>query len=157
MRSRACILLLVALLLCGPLAAARGVSEDLEELSNALTLGAAPRGPALRALFLGTSHDPLEAGALALGDDMLRDPLALLELPEIPIELLGEITVDELGPIHGRVTDVPPDNAIAAIALEDGPIAAEELRPTSTRAEVRDGTDDELQLDDLAALLGEDP
>lgn len=154
-----CAALLLALVLSAPVAAARsGAAEGLDELSSMLTLGAAPRGPALRALFLASVHpEPIELGGIELGEDLLRDPIALLELPDIPVELLGELAVQELGPIHGRVTDVPVDHALAAVALDDGPVPAESLRSTRTRGEVRDGTDAELQLEDLAAMMGEAP
>lgn len=160
MSPRACrAAVLLALVLCAPAAAARsGVAEGLADLSSTLTLGAAPRGPALRALFLASVHpEPVELGGVKLGEELLRDPLALLELPEIPVELLGELTVQELGPIHGRVTDVPVDHALAAVALDDGPIPAESLRSSHTRGEVRDGTDAQMQQDDLAAMMGDVP
>lgn len=143
-------LCLVAAALLAP--TAQAALLPFPALMDVLTLGADPLPPALFELA-STPVSGLDVGERALLDETLEEPLALLELPRVPTELLGILAVDEIGPVKGpRVTELSDNVTLGAMALGEGPIPAERLRSYRLQASVRD-EDPEAQRADMAALL----
>lgn len=141
---------LVATTLVAAAAPAAAGFVTFTALAEVLTLHMDGTPRALSAL--ATRERGLDAGERQLLDETLADPLALLELEEVPPKLLGLLTLRQLGPIHGaRVADVPTDTALAAIALGGGPVAADELRSFHSHASIRNEDPDAQQVD-LEAL-----
>lgn len=145
----------LVLLVVTPIADAGRIREPpiaFRAVSDSLTLDACDRPATLMALLAAPARS-LDRGETRLLDETMADPLALLELEDVPTALLGRLTVRQLGPIYGaRTADVPQDTALAAIALDGAPIHADDLRSYDIFASVRQEPSD-AQREDLAALL----
>lgn len=149
---------LAATLLAAPLAQAAPIKEPpiaFRAVTNALTLLCDDSPLSLQNLL--ASPRGLDRGERRLFDETLDDALSLLEFEEIPVELIGRMAVQKLGPIEGaRITDLPRDSALAAVALGGGPIPVDALRSYDVGASVRNAPIGESTTDIQALLAGED-
>lgn len=151
----AIVVALAVLVLAAPLAQGRAMTEPpvpFRTVTSTLTLWCDTEPLNLQNI-LASPERGLDRGERRLFDETLDDALSLLEFEEIPVELIGRMAVQKLGNVEGaRVTDVPTDHLLAAVALGDGPIPAEALRSYNIGASVRNapaGTSGA----DLGALL----
>jgi len=124
-------------------------------VTNLLTLESCEDPLSLQNL-LANPRGAFDRGERRLFDETLDDALSLLEFEEIPVELIGRMAIQKLGPVEGaRITDVPQENLLAAVALGDGPIPVEALRSSDISASTRNAPSGESAID-LAALLAGD-